>query len=203
MGPTRDVTCTPNVLAIRAISLVVQSVFPLSRRVRVRSEMPVEAERLAIVTPPVWRTDRTLPAISPLRFCVIRVPYAIWREPRNTSPTFFLLSCISAGSGGIFYGMPTGTRPQPNAHEIALASIVRGIMATRQEPVTQTELARRTGIPQTTLSTLLKPKTGMTVRQVMLIARALGVNAGDLIAEAQRVADGTEDAHAATLRLAR
>jgi len=59
------------------------------------------------------------------------------------------------------------------------------------------------GIPQTTLSTLLRPKTGMSVRQVMLIARALDVNAGDLIVEAQRVAEGTDDAHTATLRLAR
>ena len=113
----------------------------------------------------------------------------------------FFPSCIRALVSGIFYGMPTGTRPQPNAHEIALAAIVRGVMVTRAEPVTQTELARRTGIPQTTISRLLKPKQGMTVRHVIDIARALGVNPGELVEEAQRVADGVEGAHAATLRV--
>lgn len=115
----------------------------------------------------------------------------------------FLPKLYQTASTGIFRDVPTGTRPLPDAHEIALAAIVRGVMATRAEAVSQTELARRTGIPQTTISRLLKPKTGMTMRQLMDIARALNVDAGDLIMEAERVVRGDGDAHAATLRLAR
>lgn len=113
------------------------------------------------------------------------------------------MSCISRGRAGIFTGMATGTRPQPDAHDIALAAIIRGVMVTRAEPITQTELQKMTGIPQTTISSLLKPKHAMTVAHLRLIARALGVDMGTIITEAERVANGEEDAHAATLKVAR
>lgn len=99
--------------------------------------------------------------------------------------------------------MPTGTRPQPDAEDIALAAIIRGIMVTRPEPIRQVDLEAKTGIPQTTLSRLLRPRGVMTVPQLRAIARALGVDMGELLTEATRVARGEEDAHAATLKVAR
>lgn len=104
-------------------------------------------------------------------------------------------------ASGIITGMPTGTRPEPDTYEIALAGIVRMLMAGKQPAWSQSDLAKRTGIPQTTISRLLQPRTGMTVRQAKSIADALGVDLGNLMANAHSVAAGREDTHAAASRL--
>lgn len=87
--------------------------------------------------------------------------------------------------------MATGTRPGPDEFDIALAALVRSVMARRTPPVNVTELARRTDIARATLSKLVNGKTSMAVWQLRKIADALSVDPGRLIERAQRIADGT------------
>ena len=88
--------------------------------------------------------------------------------------------------------MATGTRPGPDGFDIALAALVRSIMARRTPEVTKASLARATGIPQATISKLVNAKTSMAVWQLRKIADALSVDSAKLMERAQRIADGTE-----------
>lgn len=97
--------------------------------------------------------------------------------------------------------MPSGKNPKPDAHTRALASVIRGVMATSDPAIKPSALAERTGIPASTISRLLKPEKQMSVWQLVAIADALGVDAGEIMTEAQRVAKGRESAHAAALRI--
>jgi DNA-binding Xre family transcriptional regulator len=88
--------------------------------------------------------------------------------------------------------MATGTRPGPDDFDIALAALVRSIMARRNPPVNVTDLATRTGIARATVSKLVNGRTSMAVWQLRKISEALSVDPSRLIERAQRVVDGTE-----------
>lgn len=75
------------------------------------------------------------------------------------------------------------------------------LMAGRQPALNGSDLARLSGIPQTTISRLLKPSKGMTIRQAKAIADALQVDLGDLLASAHAVARGREGLGDAAVRL--
>ena len=88
--------------------------------------------------------------------------------------------------------MATGTRPGPDAFDVALAALVRSIMARRDPQVTRAGLARASGIPAATVSKLVNGRQSMAVWQLRKIADALSVDPARLIERATRIADGTD-----------
>lgn len=88
--------------------------------------------------------------------------------------------------------MTRGIRPDVDDFDIALAALIRSVMARRDPALTVTDLARKTGLPRTTLSKLVNGRTSMAVWQLREIADGLSVNAASLIERATRIADGTE-----------
>ena len=70
---------------------------------------------------------------------------------------------------------------------IAVAAHVRASMARQTPPVTQLDLERVTGIPQSTLSRLLIPRQPMLVDQLDLICGALDVDPALLLDSARQV----------------
>lgn len=88
--------------------------------------------------------------------------------------------------------MARGTRPDVDDFDIALAALIRSVMARRIPALTVTDLAQRTGLPRTTLSKLVNGRNSMAVWQLREIAGALSVSPSALIERATRIADGTE-----------
>ncbi len=80
--------------------------------------------------------------------------------------------------------MPGGTQPSQTDEERALIAVIRARMDALG--ISQAELARRVGLAGSTLNEIFHGKKLLRWWQVIEIARALGVQAADLVAEAEK-----------------
>ena len=104
--------------------------------------------------------------------------------------------CITYAVLAVSTDVPSGTK-QVSPLTVAIASEVRAAMASRTPAATQSYLEKETGIPQSTISRLLKPSKVMDLNQLDAICRALRVDMGELI---DRASTRARDAEADEVR---
>jgi DNA-binding Xre family transcriptional regulator len=193
---SRTVTSWPgevSVSAIAASSSVDQADEPVSRRRKVRSEIPVLSVRACWVTPRAFMVAWTLPAISALsRF-----------RMRELYPDVHLSARPSGRSGSenapaiVYHGPISGilkcvTTANISPLTVSIAAIIRASMAKRTPAWSQRELQRATGITQSTLSRLLAPTQVMNINQLDAICQALELDAGEVMDSARKAVNEHE-----------
>lgn len=72
-----------------------------------------------------------------------------------------------------------------SAFSVEVARIIDAALATRRPRWTRAELSRATGIEASSLSRMLKPSKPMLIDELALICDALGLDAGQVLNEAQ------------------
>lgn len=80
--------------------------------------------------------------------------------------------------------MPTGTKPPPTAITFAIASQIRGAMASSTPVIPRADVVEATGISRAMVHRFLKPERIMDVEQLVAVCDAVGLDAGDVMAAA-------------------